>query len=106
MNKIILAKQEYDVPELPFGKLRLLIGSINRMQAVGAKTDAGMAEVPQLFGLLIGKTAEEVDALPISLSEMQTALEQIPEICGLVQRSAASGEALAATDGTASTATS
>lgn len=106
MNKIILAGQEFEVPELPFKQLRQVICSINRLYKLGADTDEGTAEIPKVFGLLIGKSPAEVDAMPITLQEMQAALEQIPEMIGLVQGSASSGEAPAVTDGTTSTATS
>lgn len=104
MDKIILAKQEFEVIELPLGRLRRLIGSINRMNKFGLETDEAMNEIPNIFGLLIGKTPAEIDEMPISLREMQIAMEQIPEICGLVERKIESGEAQAGTVGTQSTA--
>jgi hypothetical protein len=105
MNKIILAKQEFEIGELPFGPLKKLIVCMNRMYQAGTGTDEAMTEVSKIFSILTGKSVPEIDAMLISVEELGVAIDQVPKICGLEER-VASGEAQAGTIGTPSTANS
>lgn len=105
MNKIILAKQEFEIEEIPFGTLKKLIVCMNRMYQHGSGTDEGMAETSKIFGLLIGKSVVEIDAMTISVEEMGIAINEVPKICGLEER-VTSGEAPAETIGIPFTASS
>lgn len=117
MSTLILAGQIFDVPSPPFGKLRKIIGSFNRMRNprndLGQFVESGSDEASEysmnqmsiIFGLLIGKTTDEIDCMNITFKEMTDALSAVPEICGLVERKPESGEAQAVTVGMESTAT-
>lgn len=106
MTIVKLAGQDYDIAPPPFGKLRKMISSFNKMVAAGLGSDVALDESAVIIALLIGKTVDEVDAMPISMDEMTAVLNAIPSICGLVQGEKASGGAqVAETASTPSTAT-
>lgn len=92
MSKITLAGQDFEVVDLPFGTIKKIIASLNRFQAQGSDDETSINEVSPMLGLLIGKSAEEIDAMSIKFYEMNEAIAAIPDICGLVKRSAALGE--------------
>ena len=104
-TKIILAGVEYGINPLPFGKLRKVIAQFNVIARLGPNSDEAMEAAARVFAILIDKTPEEVDAMPISMHEMAEAIRQIPEICGLVKKEVSVGEPAAAMDSTASTVT-
>jgi len=98
---IILAGQEFVVVAPPFGKLRKIINSMNKIQQFskevegGVMSDESMTEVSIILSLVVGKTVQEVDDLQITLKEMASAMEAIPELCGLEVKEVKSGEAQA-----------
>jgi hypothetical protein len=105
MAQLKLAGQVVEIAQPPFGRLRKIISSFNRMRVAGESTETAMAEASVVIGLLIGKTSDEVDEMSITIAEMTDAISAIPEICGLVQKAVSSGEAqTAVTDGIPSTA--
>ena len=101
MATIVLAGQSYDIAALPFGKLRKLIGFFNVMSTASSQSEAALAQSASIFALLLDKTVDEIDAMPITVEELGNALEKIPEMCGLVKKP--SGEATAGPAATVST---
>lgn len=102
--KITLAGQEHEVAPPPFGKLRKIIAAFNRMQRSGDTSLSETDDAALVIGLLVSKTVVEIDEMTISFKEMIEALKAVPVICGL-ELATASGEAVAETTGTTSTAT-
>jgi hypothetical protein len=92
---LTLAGQAYEVTAPPLGVLKKIIAAINRAATAGGCVDTMMREAPLALGLLIGKTPEEMDALPIGFNELLAAFNRVPEICGLVEKENAPGEAQA-----------
>jgi hypothetical protein len=106
MNKIVLAGQDFDVPDLPFGKVRLVMAKFKSMSGREIGSDESMGDAVTILATIIGKTDEEINAMPIKMNEVMVALEQIPGICGMER--VKPGEAPVAattTSGTDSTAT-
>ena len=104
MHIITLAGVPYEVDAPAFGVLRKIISSINKMRNT-AEAEDSMAQSAIIFGLLIGKTPEEIDAMRITLQEVEKAMAQVPAICGIVEEVTESGEAQQVTAGILSTAT-
>lgn len=104
MTNITLAGQTYDIPPLPFGRLRKLIASFNQVRRAGMDSDEAMDSMPAIIGLLIDKPAAEVDAMPITMQEVIAVMAHIPALCGLTEV-VSSGEALQVTGGMPSTPT-
>lgn len=96
----------HEIPPLPFGKLRKLLASFNVMVYAGMETAPALEESVKIFALLLDKSVDEVDALPITMTELAAALSAIPAMCGIEQGAKSSGEAqVAVTDSTPSTVT-
>lgn len=102
---IVLAGQSFEVAPPPFGRLRKIIAAFNSMRSDGGEGEDSMQQAGIIFALLIGKTVEEIDEMPIGVMEMAAALTLVPEICGLVEGKS-SGEAPVVTDSIESTVTS
>lgn len=100
---IVLGGQSFEVAPPPFGKLRKIIVAFNSMRG-DTDSDDSMRQAGIIFALLIGKTVDEIDEMPIGVMEMAAALSAVPEICGLVEGKS-SGEVPVVTDSMESTAT-
>ena len=103
MTKIKLAGETFDVGPPQFGKLRKIIAAFNVINANKDNTDLMMEQSSIILSLLLDKSVDEIDKMPIGMMEVTVAISQVPEICGLVEGKP-SGEAQAA-GGTTSTAT-
>lgn len=90
--KITLGRVEFDIEPLPYGKLKKAIPLMSAWR--GEVTEDMLGSVGELFALVIGKTPEEVDAMPITFDEIAAAMPPIAEVCGLAKANK-SGEAQA-----------
>lgn len=90
---IILGGTEYTIAPPPFGLLKKIIVAFNRASSAGLGTDAGLDAISSVLALMIGKTSEEMDALPITMSDIINAMDKVPQVLGLVKKDTLSGEA-------------
>ena len=90
-----------------FKDLRLLIASFNRLVKAGTDPEATSTESGIIIGLLLEKPITEIEEMRITLVEMTSAMNVVPEICGLIlgQKSSGGAEVAAVTASTESTAT-
>lgn len=89
--KIKLGGQEFEVEALPYGKLKKAIRLMNAATNLQEFTDEVMDSVGQLFAVMLDKSTDEIDAMPITFDEIVTAMPAIADVCGLT-RVQASGE--------------
>lgn len=92
-TKIVLGGTEFEVAPPPFGLLKKIIVAFNKASAAGLGSVDGIAAISTVLALMVGKTDEELDAMPITMNEIITATNAVPAILGLVQKESAPGEA-------------
>jgi hypothetical protein len=104
---ITLGGQPFTITALPLGKLRKVIPAIShvsvamsRVSADSMLDEAVFSSVAVALSVCLGKTLDEVEAMPMSLDEIIQAVTAIAEVCGLAAKPAASGEAQPGTSGT------
>ena len=112
-----LGPNEYSLAPLPWGQLRQLMGSINRVgvaAASGMLDNACMDELAQIVCTGLRISPEEFDKIPTDLAEVLHAFNQVIKVSGLEQvmgealrvgRLAAPPSPQTSTPGTASTPT-
>ena len=107
MMKIILAGKEIELAEPAWGTVKKLTVLYNRMALAGGITTESMDYATLILSAATCMTVDEVDAMPITFTEMTDSLPKIAEFIGLinVQKESTAGELLGV-DGTSSTSTS
>jgi hypothetical protein len=90
MSKMILAGQEFEVAALPYGKLRKVLPTLNEItnafRANAGFTEDVMVKFGGMIALVLDKTTDEVDAMPIAMLEIINATKVIGDACGMVQK--------------------
>lgn len=89
MNKaIVLGGQSFEIGAIPLGRLRKLLPALSRASIAfhsGAIQEAQFDDVADVLAAVLGKTVEEVEALPMTLPEIAEAMAVAAEVSGLVQ---------------------
>lgn len=92
---ITLAGEQFEVSAPVFRDLKKIVAAFNRLNAAGLNSDEMMNESTLIICLLLGKDEAEVEGMRIGFLEVSELIKQVPEICGLVKKEAAPGEAQA-----------
>lgn len=86
---IKLGGVSHDVAALPLGRLRKLLPALSRASVAfssGALTERQFDDVAEVLSAILGKTIEEVEAIPMDLNEITAAMSVAAEISGLVEK--------------------
>jgi len=92
MSKITLGRKEFEVDPPAFGNLRKIMAAFNTISKDRENQDLMMEQSAIIFSLLLGKSIADIEAMPIGMAEIAAAIGQVPEICGMVEAKATSGE--------------
>lgn len=82
MIRITLAGKEYDVPPLPYGKLKKAIPLMNSWR--GAVSEDALTGVGELLALVLNLPIDVIDEMPITFKEIADAVPKIGEAMGLI----------------------
>jgi hypothetical protein len=85
---ITFGGREFEVKPLPWGRLRRVMGAINRVgmaAAVGLFDDSALDDMSSVLCEGFDLKPEELEAMPTNLEEAQAAFEAIVQVSGLEQ---------------------
>ncbi len=97
MQTIVLGGQSFEIDAIPLGRLRKLLPALSRASvafSAGALTETQFDDVADVLAAVLGKTIEEVEAMPMDLNEIAKAMEVAAKVSGLVAKAVDTGEAL------------
>ena len=94
MTTLTLAGQQFEAATPPLCNLKKIISGLNRVSASDGDLDVIMTEAPLMIALLIGKTPDELDNMAIGYTELLTAFNLVPGICGMIKKESTLGEVL------------
>jgi len=92
---IVIGGQAVAVKPMPLGTLRKVLPAFNRVGAAfkqGAVDEAVFDDCVTIIAAGIGKSAEEVEQMPMSFDELPRVLEVIAGVAGLKPAEAQPGE--------------
>lgn len=86
---IALADQDFEVPAIPLGRVKLLIPAINRVANGFAQPEIKQEAFENAIlciSIALQKSVEEIEALPASFSQLIEAIQVITKALGLTEK--------------------
>lgn len=88
---ISLADQDFEVPPIPLGRVKLLIPAINRVANGFAQTEIqqqAFDDAILCISIALQKPINEIEALPASFPQLISAIQTITQALGLEEKGA------------------